>query len=118
MGLQTPRDEPLTMSSREIAELTGKRHDNVMTDIRSMLEDLGLHAPEFSGTYRNERGNTYECFNLPKDLTITLVAGYSTVMRHRIVRRWPECLPNWQAKSWAGTRADTMLQGSLTSSFA
>ena len=27
----------VTMTSREIAELTGKRHDNVLADIRSML---------------------------------------------------------------------------------
>ena len=31
----------LTMSSREIAELTGKRHDNVMVDIVKMFKDLG-----------------------------------------------------------------------------
>lgn len=30
----------LTMSSREIAELCGKRHDNVMRDIRKMLSEL------------------------------------------------------------------------------
>lgn len=30
----------LAMNSREIAELTGKRHDNVMRDIRSMLVEL------------------------------------------------------------------------------
>lgn len=44
------RPNPRKMSSREIAELTGKRHDNVMADTRNMLENLGKAAPEFSGT--------------------------------------------------------------------
>lgn len=90
MNALTAFAQPLTMSSREIAELTGKRHDNVLADIRKTLSELGLHAPDFSGTYRSERGNTYECFNLPKDLTLTLVAGYSAALRHRIVSRWME----------------------------
>ena len=31
------------MSSREIAKLTGKRHDNVMADCRKMFDSLNLH---------------------------------------------------------------------------
>lgn len=38
-----------TMSSIEIATLTGKRHDNVMTDIRNMLIELDISSPDFSG---------------------------------------------------------------------
>lgn len=79
-----------TMSSREIAELTGKRHDHVMTDIRKMLSDLNLHAPDFSGTYITDRGNTYDCFNLPKRETLILVSGYSTELRARIIDRWQQ----------------------------
>mgnify|MGYP000712219339 CR=1 FL=1 len=78
------------MTSREIAELTGKRHDHVMTDIRKMLNELGLDAPGFSGTYRTDRGNEYECFNLPKRETMILVSGYSIPMRARIIDRWED----------------------------
>lgn len=86
----------VTMTSREIAELTGKRHDNVMRDIRTMLAELvqgGLLNSE-AGYIQNWRhpqnGQQFEEFALPKDLTITLVSGYSVAMRHRIVTRWQE----------------------------
>ena len=62
-----------TMSSREIAELCGKRHDNVMTDIRNMLELLKIQSPEFLGDYKDDKGRTYPCFNLPKRETLILV---------------------------------------------
>lgn len=38
-----------TMTSREIAELTGKRRDNVRRDTTNMLEPLGLAAKGHSG---------------------------------------------------------------------
>lgn len=80
----------LTMSSLEIAELTGKRHDNVMSDIEKMLKDLEIHAPDFSGAYKTARGNEYKCYKLPKRETLILVSGYSVTMRARIIDRWQE----------------------------
>ena len=88
--LQVTENAVISMDSREIAELTGKRHDHVMTDIQKMLADLDLHAPEFSGTYQTERGNTYQCFNLPKRETLILVSGYSTLVRAKIIDRITE----------------------------
>ena len=79
------------MSSLEIAELTGKEHRNILADIRSMLEALGMGVLSFQQTYINpQNGQSYPCFNLPKDLTITLVTGYSIPLRHRVVTRWME----------------------------
>lgn len=39
-------DFNLTMSSLEIAELTGKRHAHVLRDIRGMFDELGIE-PNF-----------------------------------------------------------------------
>lgn len=83
--------EATTMISREIAELTGKLHFNILRDVRIMLKDLEMGPLSFEDTYRLEQnGMDYPMFSLPKDLTITLVSGYSVVMRHRIVTRWME----------------------------
>jgi Rha family phage regulatory protein len=71
----------LTMSSREIAELTGKRHDNVVRDIRAML--IKLHEKvggglSFEDTYTDpQNGQIYPVFNLPKRETLILTSGYS-----------------------------------------
>lgn len=88
--LLTLSQTTLTMSSREIAELCEKRHDNVMIDIRKMLEELEIQSPEFLGDYKDSKGRTYRCYNLPKDLTLTLIAGYNVKLRKRIIDRWQE----------------------------
>lgn len=42
---------PVTMTSREIAELTGKAHFNVLVDVRKMLSELGEDVLKFQGIY-------------------------------------------------------------------
>jgi phage regulator Rha-like protein len=78
------------MSSLEIAERTGKRHDHVMRDIKKMLNELKIDAPHFWGTYKTEQGNTYDCYNLPKRESLILVSGYNVTMRAAIIDRWQE----------------------------
>ena len=88
--LPTNTNEPLTMSSREIAELTGKEHKHVMRDIRDMLEELEEDESKFGHIYLDAYQREKPCFNLPKDLTITLISGYNVKMRHAITQRWME----------------------------
>lgn len=60
--------ESLTMSSREIAELSGKEHRNVMADIRKMLVELHGEGGvlSFQHTLTNpQNGQSYPVFNLP-----------------------------------------------------
>ena len=87
---QNTGNEPLTMSSREIAELTEKQHAHVIRDIRSMIEALG-DDPDLDHLKKHEdsRGYTSE-IDLPKGLTLTLIAGYSIKLRKRIIDRWQE----------------------------
>ena len=80
----------LTMSSLEIAELTGKHHKNVLVDIRNMLNQLEIQSAKFSADYKDSKGRTYQCYNLPKRETLCLIAGYNVQVRMRIIDRWQE----------------------------
>lgn len=91
--LQYPAGGPATMSSRELAELTDKRHDNVMRDIRAMLVELHGEGGvlRFEDTQENpQNGQSYAVFQLPKRECLILIAGYSTTLRARIIDRWQE----------------------------
>lgn len=79
---------PLSMSSLEIAELTGKQHKDVLYDIRNMLEQLEIPTAEFSAVYKAQNNQFYECFNLNEELTLTITSGYSVIQRNRIIKQW------------------------------
>lgn len=81
---------PTTMSTVEIAELCEKRHDHVMRDTKVMLEALEIDLPKFGGIYRDDRNREQKCFNLPRDLTMTLITGYSIPLRKRVIDRLDE----------------------------
>lgn len=80
----------LKMTSREIAELTGKQHKHVLDDCRKMFEALNIQSADFSADYKDERGRTYQEFWLDQDLTLTLMTGYSIPLRHKVSQRWRE----------------------------
>ena len=86
----TEKNASLTMSSREIAELCEKEHRSVLRDIDNMLSELEIQSAQFCADYIDSRGRSYRCFNLPKDLTLTLIAGYNVKLRKRIIDRWQE----------------------------
>ena len=83
-------NEVMTMSSLEIAELTGKQHKHVLTDTRNMLNSLNIDSAVFTAQYKDSTGRSLPMFNLPKDETLCLVSGYSPQMRMAIIKRWQE----------------------------
>lgn len=96
----------LTMSSREIAELCDKRHDNIVRDIRQICTDLKIEVSKFQGNYKDSTGRKLVCYNLPKRECLILISGYSTVLRAKIIDRWIELESQEQTDYDNDTRFD------------
>jgi phage regulator Rha-like protein len=85
-----PQNVARTMSSREIANVTGKRHNNVKRDIVSMLTDLEEDVLSFEHIYLDGQNREQVEYRLDRELTDTLLTGYSAKMRRAVIRRWTE----------------------------
>jgi phage regulator Rha-like protein len=114
MTKQIKLNETATMTSLEIAELTGKQHSHVMRDIESTLKELcqvsddsdpqskvGLRLHDgiseymkpFEGTYKHHTGMGYQnrpMYILPKFECDLVISGYSVKYRAAIIKRWHE----------------------------
>ncbi|MBF57710.1 MAG: Rha family transcriptional regulator [Halomonas sp.] len=77
-----------TMSSREIAELTGKQHKDVMRDIRVMCEQMEIDSAQFCAQYQDSTGRTLPYFELDRYHTEVLVTGYDVKRRAAVIKRW------------------------------
>jgi phage antirepressor YoqD-like protein len=91
---------PVTMSSREIADLCEKRHDHVLRDIEKMLQDIAdpkFGVSDFLSAYTDSTGRSLKEYRLPKDLTVTLITGYRADLRYRVVKRLEELETRTQA---------------------
>jgi phage antirepressor YoqD-like protein len=105
----------LTMSSRDIAAITGKLHKNVTPVILSLQAD-GLLTADIQPSTFEHRGNTYTEYNLCKRDSILLVARLSPEFTAALVDRWQElessnqqAIPNFNdpvaaARAWADAK--------------
>jgi phage antirepressor YoqD-like protein len=82
----------VTMSSREIAELTGKEHKNVIRDIRAMRGELEKDGSDLSHEIREEvDGRGYVAvIHMTREMTELLLTGYSVPLRLKVIRRLNE----------------------------
>ena len=85
-----------TMTSLEIAELTGKQHKNLMRDIRKMEiaweKICGLKFELTSRTIVQPNGGTREvpCYQLTKTECLYIATKFNDEARARLVLRWQE----------------------------
>lgn len=78
------------MSSLEIAEITGKRHADVLRDIRNLIEQ-GANERNFALVeYKDKKGEVRPCYKLTPKGCLILASGYDVVLREKIINRLEE----------------------------
>lgn len=89
-----------TMTSREIAELTGKAHKEVTRDIENTLAQAEIDARIFAHTYKDTQNRQQREYRLPKRECDLVVSGYSVKYRLAIIDRWQELEAKQQAQQF------------------
>ncbi|ELF2618064.1 Rha family transcriptional regulator [Escherichia coli] len=83
----TSIDQVVSMTSLEIAELTGKRHKNVLRDCEKLTEVTGLKNELSEINYTDPTGRELKAYRLTKKATFVLTAGYSAELRLKCYER-------------------------------
>ena len=79
-----------TMTSLEIAELTGKQHKHVMEAIRKMEPAwVNIAGSNFRlGSYKDANGQLRPCYQLTKTECLYIATKFNDEARARLVLRW------------------------------
>ena len=80
----------ITMTSREIAEVTGKKLYHVNRDISAMLSELNLDKSIYGSIYFDNKNRQQTEYVLDEELTLTLITGYSIKLRNAVIKRWKQ----------------------------
>ena len=88
-------NKDLTMTSLEMAELTGKNHADVMRDIRSEMESLELDG--FIGesifalsSYINSQNKSLPMYSMGREGAMQIATRYSATIRRKVILRLDE----------------------------
>lgn len=91
----------VTMTTVEIAAMTGKRHDNVLRDAdravglvsqsqEKMASNLRASIGAAESTYMDGMNRPKRMLVLNRHMVFTLITGYDTSLRYTVVGRWIE----------------------------
>ncbi|MND20838.1 Phage regulatory protein Rha [compost metagenome] len=103
-----PSTEILTMSSRDIADLVGKRHDKVKQSIERLAERSVIDLPPM-GEYLDTLGRPASEYRIGKRDSYIVVAQLSPEFTARLVDRWHE-LEHQTSKRQAAIGYDSPLE--------
>lgn len=80
------------MNSLQISEITGKRHADVMRDIRNLVQQLeNDNERNFALVgYQDIKGEQRPMYILTKKGCLCLASGYDANLRMKIINRWEE----------------------------
>src|SRR5690349_924922 len=106
LSFDTPA-QTVTMSSREISELTGKRHPDVVRDLKNLMVELEQDVSNFAHIYKDTANREQTEYALPKRETLILVSGYNAKVRAAIIDRWQQLEQGTAPK--IATQAELML---------
>jgi phage regulator Rha-like protein len=81
-----------TITSLEIAELTGKQHKHVMEAIRRMEPAwVNMAGSNFRlGSYKDANGQLRPCYELTKTECLYIATKFNDEARAKLVLRWEE----------------------------
>jgi phage regulator Rha-like protein len=101
--------EKLTMSSREIADLAGARHNDVIATITRFF-DKGLLRSSRESRIEQTGGRPTVVFDLVERDVYLVISGYSDELRAKIIDRWQELEASHQAPTQALSQLEILAQ--------
>lgn len=80
------------MTSIELADITGKRHDNVLADVRKEIDSLGDEGLLIfkESSYRNSQNKEQPCYEFGRDGAMQLALKYDAITRRKVILKLEE----------------------------
>jgi Rha family phage regulatory protein len=82
----------IEMTSNELSDLTGKRHDNILFDIRKEIDALGEEGLLIfkESSYTNLQNKEQPCYKFGKDGAMQLALKYDPLTRRKVIVKLEE----------------------------